>query len=87
MLLVGCASYSYRCTEHMCTAAFEGPGWLDLSDANGPMLEVVAIDGPTVRVRVDGKDTKLVEGIPRTVAGYVLTLTGLDGENVLLLIE
>jgi len=89
LLLVGCGrSYSYRCTEQRCTASFEGPGELDLSDARGPTLEVVTIDSRTaVTVRVDGKDAKLAEGKPRSVAGYAVTLTKLDRENVTLRIE
>jgi hypothetical protein len=41
-------------------------------------------DGRSVTVRVDGKDARLLEDRPRRVEGYVLTLTKLDGENVML---
>lgn len=86
MPLVACGrSYSYACTDRECTASFEGPGEQDLSDARGPTVEVVRVDAPTsVTVRVDGTDARLVEDRPRRVRGYVLTLTKLDGENVML---
>lgn len=84
--LVACGrSYSYACTDRVCTASFEGPGEQDLSDARGPTVEVVTInDGPSVTVRVDGKDARLLEDQPLPIGGYVLTLTKLDGENVML---
>jgi len=51
----------------------------------GPTVEVVTIDdGPSVTVRVDGKNAKLVKGRPRHVEGYVLTLTKLKAEKVTL---
>jgi hypothetical protein len=86
MPLVACGrSYSYACTERECRASFEGPGEQDLSDAQGPIVEVVRIDDPaSVTVRVDGKDARLREDQSRRVGGYVLTLTKLDGENVML---
>ena len=84
--LVACGrSYSYACTERECTASFEGAGEQDLSEARGPIVEVVRINDPTsVTVRIDGKDARLVEKQPRRVQSYVLTLTNLDGENVML---
>ena len=89
MPLFACGrSYSYACTGRVCTASFEGPGEQDLSDARGPIVEVVSIaDPPSVTVRVDGKDARLVEDRPRRVGRYVVTLTKLDGENVMLRIE
>ncbi len=86
MPLVACGrSYSYACSDRECTASFEGPGEQDLSDARGPSVEVVRIDDPpSVTVRVDGKDARLLGHQPRRVGGYVLTLTKLDGENVTL---
>ena len=86
MALVACGrSFSYACTDRVCTASFEGPGEQDLSDSRGPTVEVVRIgDPPSVTVSVDGKDARLFEDRPRRVGGYVLTLTNLDGENVML---
>jgi hypothetical protein len=78
-------TYSYHCTEQGCTASFQGPGELDLADARGPLIEVAGIgDGPSVTVRVDGTNATLLEDKPRRVEQWVLTLTGLQGENVTL---
>jgi hypothetical protein len=74
----------FGCNGRTCTASFEGPGEQDLSSAlgSGATVEVVTVDGSSATARIAGKDAKLVKGEMQRVAGYEVTLTEVDGEDV-----
>lgn len=82
----GAGGNGYGCTGHTCTASFQGPGEQDMSPnlGKGATVRVVTIDGSSATVRVAGKDAKLVKDEPQRVAGYEVTLTKADGDDVTL---
>jgi hypothetical protein len=76
----------YGCQGRTCTASFQGPGEQDLSSklGKGATVQVVTVDGSSATVRIAGQDAKLVTDQPQRVAGYEVTLTDIDGEDVTL---
>jgi hypothetical protein len=77
---------AFGCTGETCKAVFDGPGEQDLSSAlgSGATVEVVTVDAGSVTAHIAGKDAKLVKGEAQRVAGYRVTLTEVDGEDVTL---
>ncbi len=76
----------FGCQGRSCTASFQGPGAQDLSSklGSGATVRVVTVDGSSATVQIAGKDAKLVKDEPQRVAGYDVTLTEADGEDVTL---
>jgi hypothetical protein len=74
----------FGCTGHTCKASFQGPGKQDLSSelGSGATVEVVTIDAGSVTARLAGQDAKLALKEAQSVAGYDVTLTRIDGEDV-----
>jgi hypothetical protein len=74
----------FGCTGHTCKATFQGPGRQDLSSelGSGATVEVVTVDAGSVTARIAGQDAKLALKAARSVAGYDVTLTRIDGEDV-----
>jgi hypothetical protein len=62
----------------------QGPGKQDLSSelGSGATVEVVTVDAGSVTARIAGKDAKLALKQAQSVAGYDVTLTRVDGEDV-----
>ncbi len=89
LLAAGCGGGggdAFGCQGRSCTASFQGPGGQDLSSklGSGATVRVVTVDGSSATVQIAGKDAKLVKGEPQRVAGYEVTLTEADGEDVTL---
>lgn len=81
----GCGGDGFGCTGRSCTASFqEGPGEQDLSSklGQGATVEVITVDGSSATVKIAGKDAKLVKGERQSVAGYDVTLSEVDGQDV-----
>jgi hypothetical protein len=76
----------FACTGETCKASFDGPGEQDLSSelGAGATVKVVTIDAGSVTARIARRDAKLVTDEAQPVAGYRVTLTELDGEQVTL---
>jgi hypothetical protein len=74
----------FGCTGHTCKASFQGPGKQDLSSelGSGATVEAVTVDAGSVTARIAGQDAKLVLKEAQSVAGYDVTLTRADGEDV-----
>lgn len=92
LAIAGCDSAGgdgYGCQGRTCTASFQGPGEQDLSSklGEGATVQVVTVDDQSATVRIADRDAKLVKGQPQRVAGYEVTLTEVDGEDVTLRIS
>jgi hypothetical protein len=74
----------FGCTGHTCKASFQGPGKQDLSSelGSGATVEIVTVDDGSVTARIAGHDAKLALKQAQSVAGYDVTLTRIDGEDV-----
>jgi hypothetical protein len=74
----------FGCTGHTCKASFQGFGKQDLSSelGSGATVEVVTVDAGSVTARIAGQDAKLALKEAQMVAGYDVTLTRVDGEDV-----
>jgi len=79
----------FGCQGRSCTASFQGPGEQDLSSklGSGATVRVVTVHSSSANAQVAGKDAKLVKDEPQQVAGYEVTLTEVDGEDVTLRIN
>ena len=82
----GSGGDGFGCTGKTCKASFDGPGEQDLSSelGAGATVEVVTVDAGSVTARIAGQDAKLVQDEAQQVAGYRVTLTELDDEQVAL---
>jgi hypothetical protein len=82
----GAGGDGFGCQGRSCTASFQGPGEQDLSSklGSGATVRVVTVDGASATVQIAGKDAKLVKDEPQRVAGYEVTLTEADDEDVTL---
>jgi len=76
----------FGCTGSTCTASFQGPGEQDLSEelGAGATVELLTVGAGSATVRVAGRKARLVKNRERSVAGYMVTLTEVDGEDVAL---
>ena len=76
----------FGCTGSTCTASFQGPGEQDLSEelGAGATVELLTVGAGSATVRVAGRKARLVKNRERSVAGYMVTLTEADGEDVAL---
>ena len=85
--LVGCGGGGgdgFGCTGRTCTATFQGAGEQDLSSSLGDdaTVEVLTLDVDSVTARIAAQDVTLAKGRTQRVAGYDVTLTTVDGEDV-----
>lgn len=93
LVLAGCGSGNddgegFGCQAGSCLVSFQGPGERDLSSAldGNAVVAVEAIDGDTVTGTIGGQDLRLTRGREQRVAGFVVVLTEVDGENVTMLV-
>jgi hypothetical protein len=74
----------FGCTGSACKVSFHGTGEQDLSSrlGEGATVELEAIAEDTVIVRVAGREAQLERDKPRSVGGYDVTLSRVDGDDV-----
>jgi len=80
----GAGGDGFSCQGRSCTASFQGAGEQDLSSelGTGATVRVETIDGRSATVEIAGKDAKLIRGEAQRIAGYAVTLTEVEGQDV-----